>query len=434
MPAVPFNRNVGMAPGSQIGSPYGAPTGGMIGGAPIQARTPEDEIKRILMQGGPSAAAMKAQLLGADRQMSDAMRMKATSGIGAAGKGLFGLSAILNKAGASQGLNDAMQQEQQLKLAQYQQGRSDKAAAQQTALDKEQRERGYDVEDASRLFGQRQQLAQEARQGAMNLARFNRQPKPMSPLMQQMLGQSSEVPLAANPAAVQQGAGGIPETGPILSDAEQASYTAGPTADASSQINPRLDFAAGMPQQAEQPPPQQGGSGTISLGGLGSVGIDKARELASIADASGDAKAAKFINEKVARSVAGDFKTPKDRIKTEQIFRKEYMNAAKPQFDRLNSYQTIMANKTDAKSQNAPAQMAMVFNFMKMLDPGSVVRESEYAAAARARGVADSAVNLIEKIQSGQVLTGDQVDKFLGVAKKYAQTAHKNFNNIMRGY
>ena len=122
MPAVP--RNVGMAPGSQIGAAYGAP----IGGAPVKQLSPEDEIKRILMQGGPSAAALKNALTSGSSTFNNALNRRSTSGMGTLGRLMLGVAGGMEQMNAREGMDKLAGQEQQLKLAQYQQGRSDQAA------------------------------------------------------------------------------------------------------------------------------------------------------------------------------------------------------------------------------------------------------------------------------------------------------------------
>lgn len=61
-------------------------------------------------------------------------------------------------------------------------------------------------------------------------------------------------------------------------------------------------------------------------------------------------------------------------------------------------------------------QMSMVFSFMKMLDDGSVVRESEFANAAKTQGLEAQAENYLAKLQSGQILTQQQISQFQKVA------------------
>lgn len=67
---------------------------------------------------------------------------------------------------------------------------------------------------------------------------------------------------------------------------------------------------------------------------------------------------------------------------------------------------------TGVDSQTPAGQMSMVFAYMKMLDDGSVVRESEYAQAARTAGLYDRAAQYAESIKNGKRLTPQQIEEF----------------------
>jgi hypothetical protein len=68
-------------------------------------------------------------------------------------------------------------------------------------------------------------------------------------------------------------------------------------------------------------------------------------------------------------------------------------------------------------------QMSMIFSFMKMLDDGSVVRESEYAQAARTAGLMDRAQKEYENLSRNKatILTPAQIKDFLGTAESIMQ-------------
>tara|TARA_Y100000114_G_scaffold89992_1_gene83554 strand:- start:179 stop:1561 length:1383 start_codon:yes stop_codon:yes gene_type:complete len=51
------------------------------------------------------------------------------------------------------------------------------------------------------------------------------------------------------------------------------------------------------------------------------------------------------------------------------------------------------------------ADMSMIFSFMKMLDPGSVVREGEFLVASKTGGQADFAIQYLKQIQDGSMLS-----------------------------
>ena len=67
---------------------------------------------------------------------------------------------------------------------------------------------------------------------------------------------------------------------------------------------------------------------------------------------------------------------------------------------------------TSAKEPTAAGDLALIFNYMKMLDPGSTVREGEFANAQNAGGVDTRARSLYNNIREGTRLTAGQRDDF----------------------
>jgi hypothetical protein len=96
---------------------------------------------------------------------------------------------------------------------------------------------------------------------------------------------------------------------------------------------------------------------------------------------------------------------------------------------RYSAYGTILA--TQKSGPSAAGDLSLVFAYMKMLDPGSTVREGEQASAANARGVPDWVRSLYNNIVTGQRLTPSQRKDFSNRARdiygasKNAQTAFK---------
>jgi hypothetical protein len=78
--------------------------------------------------------------------------------------------------------------------------------------------------------------------------------------------------------------------------------------------------------------------------------------------------------------------------------------------------------------------MSMVFSFMKMLDPGSVVREGEFANAQNAAGIPDRVVNAYNKALSGQLLNPKQRQDFSGQANTLYQAQKDRFDGIAQEY
>jgi hypothetical protein len=80
---------------------------------------------------------------------------------------------------------------------------------------------------------------------------------------------------------------------------------------------------------------------------------------------------------------------------------------------------TMAKRITDARAQggDSPAShIGMVFNFMKMQDPASTVREGEQAQAANAGGVSDRVRNLYNTLLLGGRLSDEQVRDFMATS------------------
>lgn len=77
----------------------------------------------------------------------------------------------------------------------------------------------------------------------------------------------------------------------------------------------------------------------------------------------------------------------------------------------------------------APADPAgdisFIFQYMKMLDPGSVVREGEFATAQNAASVPDQIRNLYNRAMKGTRLNAEQRQQFLNAAQQLTIQAQK---------
>lgn len=69
-----------------------------------------------------------------------------------------------------------------------------------------------------------------------------------------------------------------------------------------------------------------------------------------------------------------------------------------------------------AKNPSAAGDLSLIFNYMKMLDPGSTVREGEFANAQNAAGVQDRIINLYNRARDGRRLGDDQRTDFVNQA------------------
>lgn len=70
-----------------------------------------------------------------------------------------------------------------------------------------------------------------------------------------------------------------------------------------------------------------------------------------------------------------------------------------------------------AANPSAAGDLSLVYGYMRLLDPGSSVKEGEFANAQNAAGVPEVVLNTYNRIRSGQRLTPDQRLDFVGQAK-----------------
>jgi hypothetical protein len=86
--------------------------------------------------------------------------------------------------------------------------------------------------------------------------------------------------------------------------------------------------------------------------------------------------------------------------------------------------------KMQSLSENpSPAgDIALVFSFMKLIDPGSTVREGEQAQARNAAGVPDQVRNQYNRLLSGESLTADQRKDFSAQGLRARNVSADKFN------
>lgn len=133
----------------------------------------------------------------------------------------------------------------------------------------------------------------------------------------------------------------------------------------------------------------------------------------------------------------------KDRITIERGFRKDFVAESKNFIAQDDAYGRILAS---AENPSAAGDLALVFNYMKVLDPMSVVRESEFRTAQNARGALQDAVEggeyvpsflfgIINKLAVGELMTPVQRADFVERAGQlYADAAgnHASRENEFR--
>ena len=122
----------------------------------------------------------------------------------------------------------------------------------------------------------------------------------------------------------------------------------------------------------------------------------------------------------------------------EEKLRNSYLKHSGDFIKVRDSYGRVLQS---AKNPSAAGDLVLVFNYMKILDPGSVVRESEFATASNAAGVPDRIRNIYNRVLNGERLAENQRGDFVDRAGKLYEgmtSQHKqrvtNFEKLSRSY
>jgi hypothetical protein len=91
----------------------------------------------------------------------------------------------------------------------------------------------------------------------------------------------------------------------------------------------------------------------------------------------------------------------------EAPLRTQFLGQIQPHIQISQAY-----GKIASAPDTAAGDMSKIFGFMKILDPGSTVREGEYASAEQTRGIPEAVVAQYNKAISGKRLTTEQRDRF----------------------
>lgn len=109
----------------------------------------------------------------------------------------------------------------------------------------------------------------------------------------------------------------------------------------------------------------------------------------------------------------------------------DYTKASTNYLTQVQGYQAVQAA---AKDPSAAGDLAMVFAFMKTLDPASTVREGEFANAQNATGVPDRVRNVYNRAMSGERLNPTQRADFLKQAGSQYSQAQKRQQGLIQVY
>lgn len=123
--------------------------------------------------------------------------------------------------------------------------------------------------------------------------------------------------------------------------------------------------------------------------------------------------------------------TPEKKIEIERQLRGEFLKQNKDYAVVGDAYNRILVS---AVNPSPAGDLALIFNYMKMLDPGSTVREGEFATAAASGSFGERFVAAGKKIVSGERLTDTMRGDFVDRSKKLIGSYKSGYEKSKRVY
>lgn len=120
-------------------------------------------------------------------------------------------------------------------------------------------------------------------------------------------------------------------------------------------------------------------------------------------------------------------------FEAEMKLRKEYeaLPGVKDYGEQERAYRRVLDS---ASKPSAAGDLALIFNYMKILDPGSVVRESEFATAAASGSYGERLKAAGEQILSGKRLSDEQRRDFVTQAGNQFKGANELLGSLNSRY
>ena len=122
--------------------------------------------------------------------------------------------------------------------------------------------------------------------------------------------------------------------------------------------------------------------------------------------------------------------TPEQKISQTNVFRKEFDALSKDFRIIRDSFGRLKAAALDP---SGAGDIALIFNFMKILDPSSVVRESEFATAENAASVPIAIRNMWNKALTGERIKFNRAD-FIKTAENIIGAQEKQQKTLIERY
>lgn len=223
---------------------------------------------------------------------------------------------------------------------------------------------------------------------------------------------------------------GAMKRAPLLATALEKSMEKPKVPDVYGQINPK-DYTensikefnrtvqSGTPDYSVLKPFEKPEDKGLKIGSISPS--DFTRESIAAATAANDIKLLVPVP-KAADPAAAD----RGRIRLEDQYRREFDTAIKADIEELSQIgkvKTILGSVPAGGKPNAIQQDVLVTLLMKFIEPGSVVREGEYDRLVSRQGLVARAQTLLNKIQTGEPLTGEALNQISQLANLFNEAA-----------
>ncbi len=212
--------------------------------------------------------------------------------------------------------------------------------------------------------------------------------------------------------------------------AGQQAAPGGPINLVPEQMQPQAASATGAPMPsaatppAAVPQPQPAPSGVMAR-------MQADPDFRQAVYAMGPERGRQFLLEQQMKEGEKASKLQKAAFEGADKLRDEFTAQSKDFRTARDAYGRVLAS---AESPSAAGDLALIFNYMKVLDPGSVVRESEFATAQNAAGVPARIRNIYNQVMTGQRLSGQQRGDFVDRAGKLYDSQLDLHNQLREQY
>jgi len=169
-------------------------------------------------------------------------------------------------------------------------------------------------------------------------------------------------------------------------------------------------------------------SANKTVAALRQIGTKEALQAAAMIEANPT-----LAKEIYSEYAASELKKPGDQRKGEGDIRKEFTgNAEVKDFGKqASAFGRVVSS---AQDPSAAGDLALIFNYMKVLDPGSTVREGEFATAQNAAGIEGRLRSLYNNVLEGTRLNDIQREDFVNRARMLFQGAESGYQGIRNQY